>query len=94
MKQNEKQQISDAFSTTCKKVYAGIIAIAVLCVLTIFPLYYHDYYYDILPSKYQFYYVTMIAMFVIVLLASLIFMAIEGLDYKFGHTLPTSCSTT
>ena len=35
-------------------VYAGIMAVFTFVVLAVFPLYYHNYYFDILKAKYKF----------------------------------------
>ena len=41
--------------------------------LAVFPLYYHNYYFDILPAKYKFYYCAVIAMAICLIAALLIF---------------------
>lgn len=86
MKQNEIQQENDLFLDICKKIYSGIATIGLLCVLLIFPLYYRDYYFDILEAKYQFYYLTMLAMFGILLLMTAIFFCIDCLEFKMQYT--------
>lgn len=50
------------------KLIGNAIAIFTVLLLTIFPLYYHDYYFDILVVKYKFFYITVISMAVILLL--------------------------
>lgn len=88
MEQNVNPQIKnvDAFAENCQKIYSGIISLGVLCVLVVFPLYYKDYYFDILEAKYRFYYRTMLAMIVVVLLVSLAFLVVDFLEFKFQHT--------
>lgn len=86
MKQNENQQGNDVFLDSCKKIYSGIITVGLLCVLLLFPLYYRDYYFDILESKYQFYYTIMLGMFGILLLMTMIFFAIDCLEFKMQYT--------
>lgn len=48
--------------------YANVVVyLGVFVLLTVFPLYYHNYYFDILDSKYMFYYCTILIMAAIVL---------------------------
>lgn len=85
MEQNGNIAKEESFSQICRKIYAGVISVAVLAVLVIFPLYYRDYYFDMLQAKYQFYYITMIAMFGVVLLLSLAFLVVDALEFRLGH---------
>lgn len=85
MVQNETMTKEASFSQICRKIYAGVISVAVLMVLVVFPLYYRDYYFDMLQAKYKFYYITMIAMFAVVLLLSIAFLVIDALEFKLGH---------
>lgn len=86
MGQNVKEQINDVFSETCKKIYAGIVSVGVLCTLIIFPLFYRDYYFDILESKYIFYYITMLLLFAAISMMTLIFLAVDALEFQLWHT--------
>lgn len=52
--------------------YSNIIRFFVLILLTVFPLIYHDFYYDILVTKYRFYFITIIAMSVCLLILFLV----------------------
>lgn len=83
---DKKKQRRDPFLEGFGKLYAGIVAVGVLCVLVLFPLYFRNYYYDILESKYLFYCVVMIGMFAVCLLASIAFLAVDLLEYKLAHT--------
>lgn len=86
MGQNVKEQINDVFSETCKKIYAGIVSVGVLCTLIIFPLFYRDYYFDILESKYIFYYITMLLLFAAISMMTLIFLVVDALEFQLWHT--------
>lgn len=46
------------------RIVNDIVGIAVVLLLAVFPLFYHNYYFDILSTKYKFYYITVIAMVV------------------------------
>ena len=78
--------LADGFSEVFGNIYSGAIGIGVLVVLALFPLYYRDYYYDILLAKYTFYYVTMLGLFGVLFLITLAAIIIDGMEYRFGHT--------
>lgn len=83
---DKKKQGTDTLLEGFGKVYTSIIAVGVVCVLAVFPLYFRNYYYDILEAKYQFYYMVMIGMFAGCLLTSIAFLAVDFLEYKFSYT--------
>lgn len=95
MEHNENIIKEDSFSQICRNIYAGVISVAILAILVVFPLYYRDHYFDILESKYQFYYMTMISMFAVVLLLSLAFLIVDALEFKAEHakTCIKKCSS-
>lgn len=67
-------------------VFAGIMAVFTFVVLAVFPLYYHNYYYDILKAKYKFYWITVVAMAVICLIVALVFMFVDRMEYDGVNT--------
>lgn len=67
-------------------VFAGIMAVFTFVVLVVFPLYYHNYYYDILKAKYKFYWITVVAMAVICLIVALVFMFVDRMEYDGVNT--------
>lgn len=67
-------------------VFAGIMAVFTFAVLVVFPLYYHNYYYDILKAKYKFYWITVVAMAVICLIVALVFMFVDRMEYDGVNT--------
>lgn len=81
-----KERPADEFSEVCVKIYSRILSIGVLIVLALFPLYYRDYYYDILEAKYVFYYMVMLGLFGVVALATLVFLVIDRVEYQFYYT--------
>ena len=82
---DDKKMMTDPFVEGFGKVYKGIVAVGVLCVLVVFPLYFRYYYFDILEAKYQFYYMVMIGMFAVCLLTVIAFLAVDFLEYKLAH---------
>ena len=81
-----EEQRADSFSETFRKIYDGAIGIAVIIILGLFPLYYRDYYYDILVAKYSFYYMTMLGLFGVLLVVSIAALLVDGKEYGFLHT--------
>lgn len=81
-----KATADSSFPEICGNVYSGVISFFVLCVLVIFPLYYRDYYYDILEAKYQFYYLSILVMMTAVVLLTIVFFAIDQLEFGGKHT--------
>ena len=77
---DDKKMMTDPFVEGFGKVYKGIVAVGVLCVLVVFPLYFRYYYFDILEAKYQFYYMVMIGMFAVCLLTAIAFLAVDFLE--------------
>lgn len=67
-------------------VFAGIMAVFTFVVLAVFPLYYHNYYFDILKAKYKFYWITVVAMAVICLIVALVFLFVDRMEYEGVNT--------
>ncbi|MGP8314967.1 O-antigen ligase family protein [Enterocloster aldenensis] len=55
-----------------KKILSLIASVMIISILSIFPLYYRNYYFDILDAKYQFYYFTIIGLIIIAILTMII----------------------
>lgn len=84
---NKSKQKSLKVQDTHKNGFSLIIGCFVLVVLCIFPLVYHDYYYDILETKYLFFCLSVILMVIAILLYGLIKGKIRINIEKFIHTL-------
>ena len=69
-----------------KRVNEIIASIYIVAILAIFPLVFHDYYYDILSVKYMFYYGSVIALVVLILITALIYMHVDARDYQWENT--------
>lgn len=54
------------------KKFSIIASIIVIAILVVFPLYFKDYYYDILIAKYQFYYITILVAFAVALTIAIV----------------------
>lgn len=54
------------------KKFSIIASIIVIAILVVFPLYFKDYYFDILVAKYQFYYITILVAFAIALIIAIL----------------------
>lgn len=68
---NEEQDESSRFLQKCSSIMNDVVSIAILILITIFPLIFHNSYYDILETKYQFY-----RLCILTLLASLPFLVL------------------
>jgi len=78
-----------------------VVFIGTLILLTIFPLFYHNYYFDILNTKYKFYYCTILAMLIGVLFVfgiSVIknksYLKLKWKNVQHSITLPDLCMVT
>ena len=69
-----------------KRANEIIASIYIVAILAIFPLVFNNYYYDILRVKYMFYYSSVIALFVLILMAALIYMYVDARDYQWENT--------
>lgn len=76
----------NALAEVAGNVFAGIIAVFTFVVLAVFPLYYHNYYFDILKAKYKFYWITVVAMAVICLIVALVFLFVDRMEYDGVNT--------
>lgn len=63
------------------KPIGNLIAFFTIILLTVYPLYYHDFYFDILVVKYKFFYIAVILMAIILLLL-IMFMIIRKVNIK------------
>lgn len=76
----------NALAEVAGNVFAGIMAVFTFVVLAVFPLYYHNYYFDILKAKYKFYWITVVAMAVICLIVALVFLFVDRMEYEGVNT--------
>ena len=76
---------TDSFSETCSSVTNGIISFFLLVLVTVFPLVVHNSYFDILETKYMCFYLTVLIMLGVLLLAGLIMLFIDIKEFQ-GNT--------
>ncbi len=76
---------TDSFADTCASIINGVISIFLLVLVVGLPLYMHDSYFDILQSKYQWYYVSFLVMLAIVLVLGLIMLIIDRKEFGGEH---------
>lgn len=72
----------DALCEVAGNVFSGIIAVFLAVTLAIFPLYYHDYYFDILVYKYKFYYMSVLVLAAVCLLTAIAFWFVDQMEYQ------------
>lgn len=80
------EQTADAFSVTCKKIFNGIMSLGIFMLVFVFPLYLHDAYFDVLNSKYQCYYLTVLVVLGLVVIAAIIMLLIDLKEFSGEHT--------
>ncbi len=83
--ENNKNIQTDSFADTCRSIISGVISVFLLALVVGLPLYLHDSYFDILQSKYQWYYVSFLLMLAIVLVLSLIMLVIDFKEFGGEH---------
>lgn len=76
----------EVLADSAKNIFSGIVAFFVIIVLSVFPLYYDNYYFNILKAKYQFYFVTILCMFLVCLIIALVFCFIDRMEYDGYNT--------
>lgn len=67
-----------------KKVNQIIASVFTLIIIAVFPLFFRNYYFDILTVKYIFYYGTIISMAVVMLVASIVFLFLDKSRYDWA----------
>ena len=67
-----------------KKVNQIIASVFTLIIIAVFPLFFRNYYFDILTVKYIFYYGTIISMAVVTLVVSIIFLFLDKSRYDWA----------
>lgn len=73
------------FEEKAKKTFSRIVAVYIFAVLGAFPLYFHNYYFDILVTKYQFYWVSTVLMLAACLIAAIVFAVMDKKKFAGVH---------
>lgn len=84
---NNTTKYKDDFSVVCADIISGTISIFLLILVTVFPLILHESYVDILKTKYQCYYITIIGMLIAVLFLAIIMLLIDLKEYHGRHAV-------
>ena len=71
----------NALAGVAGNVFAGVIGVFIFIILAVFPLYYRNYYFDILKAKYKFYWLTIVAMLAVCLVVALVFCFVDQMEY-------------
>ena len=74
-----------AWEGKVRKVFSWIVSVYLCVVFGAFPLYFHNYYYDILVSKYQFYWLSTVAMLASCLIAAIVFACMDLKRFGGAH---------
>lgn len=85
--QNNTERSEDAsFAQKCSSVMNDVISIAVLVLITVFPLIFHNSYYDILETKYQCYQFCIVALLITLPFLVLGMVSIDLKKFEGRHT--------
>lgn len=76
----------DHFADACSHIVSGTISVFLLILVTVFPLILHDSYVDVLQTKYQCYYVTIIGMLAVLSALALVMLILDHGRYRGEHT--------
>ena len=85
MTKRTETKVQDSFAETCSGIISGAISVFLLILATVFPLIYHNAYFDILETKYKCYYMTVIGMLAVVLILALVMLAVDFNEYGGSH---------
>lgn len=77
---------STVLSEVAGKVFSRVIVVFTCIILVVFPLYYENYYFNILKAKYKFYWITVLAMIVVCILLGVVFLFVDRLEYNGMNT--------
>lgn len=83
----EAKKQEDNFSELCGNVISGTISIFLLILVTVFPLILHNSYVDVLKTKYQCYYITILGMLAVILVLVVIMLFVDWKEYHGRHTI-------
>lgn len=83
--ENSGETVTDKFVLTCSSAFSGVISFFVFLLVTVFPLIYHDSYFDILETKYQCYYRCIIAMVAVCLIMAVVMVFVDWKEYQGMH---------
>lgn len=75
----------DSFAATCSSIVSGVISFFLLILVTIFPLVYDNSYFNILETKYKWFYMSVIGMLVVLLVLALVMLVIDLNEFKGEH---------
>ncbi len=76
---------ADSFSDTCEKIFSGIMTFGILALVTIFPLILHDAYFDVLKTKYQCYWMIVVAMLLLSAVLGVMMLFVDFKEYQGNH---------
>lgn len=85
MKQKKQVIRQDAFAQSCASITSNVISFFLLILVFVFPLFLHNSYFDILETKYSFFYISVLAMTGILLVSGIIMARIDLKEYQGVH---------
>jgi len=84
-KKKQQPAAGTDFAEICASIISGAISVFVVLLVTVFPLIYHDSYFDILETKYQCYYLCVIGMLAVTLVLAIVMAVIDAKEFQGKH---------
>lgn len=81
----EMDSSQDSFSMTCSSIVSGVISFFMLVLVTVFPLIYDKSYVNILETKYKCFYMSILAMIVVLLVLSIVMLVVDLNEFGGQH---------
>ena len=79
------RNVPDGFAETCSSITSGVISFFIFLIVTVFPLIYHDSYFDILETKYKCYYLCIIGMLTVCVVLAIVMSFIDVREHQGEH---------
>lgn len=77
----KKKSAGGSFAETCASAFSGAISCFIFLLVMVFPLIYHDSYFDILETKYRCYYLCVIGMMAVCLVMAISMAAVDRKEH-------------
>lgn len=85
MEKNLEDNKSMDLIASWKKINGMVAGFFTFIIIAVFPLVFHDYYFDILRVKYMFYYGNVILMVVLTIIVTVIYLCLDGRKYQWQN---------
>lgn len=84
---NGKKASPEQLPMMARQLFSYIIALFLAVTFVVFPLFYHNYYFDLLITKYRFYFISVLLLALVCLAAAFVFWFIDRMEYTGDYSL-------